>query len=164
MGQGWLLVAALLLDAAFGEPNWIWDRVQHPAIAMGRVISWCDDRFNQGEARRAKGAAVMVTLGLGAMSLGWAIAAVPDHGVLEVLVAAVLLAQRSLADHVAAVADALRLSLGDGRRAVARIVGRDVAGMDEAAVARGAIESGAENFSDGVVAPALFFLVGGLPG
>ncbi|MCL4133142.1 UNVERIFIED_CONTAM: hypothetical protein GTU68_004971 [Idotea baltica] len=75
-----------------------------------------------------------------------------------------LIAQRSLVQHVQAVGDALRLSLGDGRRAVAMIVGRDVREMDEAAVARGAIESAAENLSDGVIAPLFWFALAGLPG
>ena len=75
-----------------------------------------------------------------------------------------LLAQRSLAEHVGAVARALRRSLGEGRVAVALIVGRDTAGMNAAAVARAAIESAAENLSDGVVAPAFWFAVAGLPG
>jgi adenosylcobinamide-phosphate synthase len=96
--------------------------------------------------------------------VGAVIAALPDGGLLEVLAAAILLAQRSLVDHVRAVGDALRLSLADGRRMVARIVGRDTSALDEAGVARAAIESAAENLSDGVVAPALAFLVFGLPG
>ena len=82
----------------------------------------------------------------------------------EVLVGAVMLAQRSLAQHVQAVGDALRLSLGDARSAVAMIVGRDVTGMNEAAVARAAVESAAENFSDGVIAPLFWFVLAGLPG
>ncbi|MEM6586719.1 MAG: adenosylcobinamide-phosphate synthase CbiB, partial [Pseudomonadota bacterium] len=83
---------------------------------------------------------------------------------LSVILAAILLAQRSLSEHVRDVSRALRISLGDGRRAVAMIVGRDTAGMQEAGVARSAIESAAENLSDGVVAPAFWFLVAGLPG
>ena len=78
--------------------------------------------------------------------------------------AAILLAQKSLVQHVEAVGDALRLSLSQGRRAVAMIVGRDTAALDEPAVARAAIESAAENLSDGVIAPAFWFLIGGLPG
>ena len=97
-------------------------------------------------------------------TMGWLIHLVPDFGLLEILVGAVLLAQRSLVDHVRAVGDALRLSLGEGRRMVARIVGRDTAAMDEPAVSRAAIESAAENLSDGVIAPAFWFLIGGLPG
>ncbi len=158
-----LLVPALLLDAALGEPKWLWDRFPHPAVLMGRAVGFAEARLNHGAQRRLKGVAAMLALGLGALALGWAIHAVPDGGVLEVIAAAVLLAQRSLVQHVRAVGDALRLSLAGGRGAVAMIVGRDVAALDEAGVSRAAIESAAENLSDGVIAPALWFLVGGLP-
>jgi adenosylcobinamide-phosphate synthase len=84
--------------------------------------------------------------------------------VVEIVVVAILLAQRSLVDHVQAVARDLRISPGDGRRAVARIVGRDTDAMQGPDVARAAIESAAENLSDGVIAPVFWFLVGGLPG
>jgi adenosylcobinamide-phosphate synthase len=164
MSHAALLVCALLLDALLGEPDWLWRRLPHPAVLMGRLIGWCDARFNCGPYRKARGIAVMVVLGLGALALGAAIAALPLGWLWQVLIAAMLLAQRSLADHVGAVADALRLGLPEGRRAVARIVSRDTRGMDRGAVARGAIESAAENLSDGVVAPALWFLVAGLPG
>jgi len=159
-----LLVPALLLDAAFGEPHWLWSRLPHPAVIMGRTVSWLDAGLNRGENRKAKGVLALLVLVFGAGLAGAAIAALPDGGLLEVLAAAILLAQRSLVDHVRAVGDALRLSLSDGRRMVARIVGRDTSALDEAGVARAAIESAAENLSDGVVAPALAFLVFGLPG
>ena len=159
-----LLVPALLLDAALGEPKLLWTRVPHPAVLMGRAVGWAEARLNAGSQRKAKGVAAMAGLAGAAMLLGWAIHLLPDFGVLEIIVAAILLAQRSLVQHVAAVADALRLSLGDGRRAVAMIVGRDTGSMDEAAVSRAAIESAAENFSDGVIAPAFWFLIGGLQG
>lgn len=159
-----LLVPALLLDAAFGEPHWLWSRLPHPAVVMGRAVSWLDAKLNRGDNRKAKGVLALLVLVLGAGLAGAAIASLPDGGLLEVLAAAILLAQRSLVDHVRAVGDALRLSLSDGRRMVARIVGRDTSGLDEAGVARAAIESAAENLSDGVVAPALAFLVFGLPG
>lgn len=159
-----LLIPALLLDAAFGEPKAIWDRYPHPAVLMGRAVAAMETRLNHGENRRAKGTLAMAALGLAALTLGWIIHNIPDFGVLEVLIAAILIAQRSLVDHVRAVADALRISLGDGRRSVARIVGRDTAQMDEAAVSRAAIESAAENLSDGIIAPALWFLIAGLPG
>jgi adenosylcobinamide-phosphate synthase len=87
--------------------------------------------------------------------LGWIALAV---------VSSSLLAQRSLDAHVRAVALALSASLEEGRREVAKIVGRDVARLDAAGVSRAAIESLAENFSDGVVAPALFLSFFGLPG
>ncbi|MBE0555211.1 MAG: cobalamin biosynthesis protein [Rhodobacteraceae bacterium] len=159
-----LLLPALILDALFGEPRAIWDRLPHPAVLMGRLIAALDRRFNSGEGRRLKGVLVMVGLALGAIALGLAIAALPFGPLWQVLFAAVLLAQRSLVQHVQAVGDALRLSLGDGQRTVAMIVGRDTAVLDRPGVARSAIESAAENFSDGVIAPAFWFLLGGLPG
>jgi len=159
-----LLLPALLLDAAFGEPDRLWSRLPHPAVVMGRAVAALDAMLNSGANRRAKGVLAMALLTVGAGLAGALIAAVPDAGVLEVIAAAILLAQRSLVDHVRAVADALRLSLPEGRRRVARIVGRDTAALDEAGVARAAIESAAENLSDGVVAPALAFALFGLPG
>lgn len=159
-----LLIPALLLDAAFGEPKLIWNRFPHPAVLMGRAVGWADGRFNHGPDRKLRGVVVMAGLGTAALTLGWLVHLLPDSGVVEVLVAAVLLAQRSLVQHVQAVADALRLSLGDGRQSVAMIVGRDTVVLDQSGVARSAIESAAENFSDGVIAPAFWFLIAGLPG
>lgn len=156
------LVLAMLLDAALGEPRWLWDRLPHPAVLMGRAVGWCDRVLNRGAARRARGIAALTGLGLLALGLGWTLSQLGP--LVEVIVAAILLAQRSLVDHVAAVARDLRISLGDGRRAVAQIVGRDTAAMQTSDVARGAIESAAENLSDGVIAPAFWFLIGGLPG
>ena len=158
-----LLAPAMLVDAALGAPGWLWNRWPHPAVLMGRAVEWLDRRLNRGEGRKAKGVVSVILLCLGAGLIGGLIAAVPDFGLLELIVAAILLAQRSLSQHVRAVADALRLSLADGRRAVAMIVGRDTAGMTRPDVARAAIESAAENLSDGVIAPAFWFLVGGLP-
>ena len=159
-----LLLPALLLDAGLGEPHWLWSRFPHPAVLMGRAVGWLDRRLNRGAARKAKGVVALILLVVAAGGTGWVIAAVPDGGILDVLAAAILLAQRSLSDHVSAVARALRMSLPEARRAVAMIVGRDTAALDEPAVARAAIESAAENLSDGVVAPAFWFLVAGLPG
>ena len=159
-----LLIPAMLLDAVFGEPKAIWDRYPHPAVVMGRAVGWCDARFNSGANRRLKGVAVMAGLAMVAVALGRFIAFLPDFGIIEVLVAAILLAQRSLVQHVAAVARGLRTSLRDGQRAVAMIVGRDTDVLDRSGVARSAIESAAENLSDGVIAPAFWFLVAGLPG
>ena len=158
-----ILFLAMLLDAALGEPKAIWDRVPHPAVLMGRVVAALDRRLNSGGQRRAKGAAALVLMVLGAYGVGALIALVPDFGLLEGLAAAILLAQKSLVDHVRAVAIALRQSLPEGRRAVSMIVGRDTAALDTPGVSRAAIESAAENLSDGVIAPAFWFLVGGLP-
>jgi adenosylcobinamide-phosphate synthase len=159
-----LLMIALALDAFFGEPDAIWSRVPHPAVLMGRAVGWCDARFNTGPSRKAKGIATVVLLGGAAVAVGFLIASLPGGPVLEVIAAAILLAQKSLVDHVRAVAEGLRTSLD--RRAARRVDDRRTGHheLDEAAVSRAAIESAAENLSDGVVAPAFWFLLGGLPG
>ena len=159
-----LLLPAMLLDAALGEPKWLWSRMPHPAVLMGRAVSLLDHRLNTGRARRLKGVAAMSLMALTALCLGMFLHAIPDAGLIEILIVAVLLAQRSLVDHVAVVARGLRDSLPEGRRMVARIVGRDTAALDSPAIARAAIESAAENLSDGVIAPLFWYLVGGVPG
>ncbi|MDA5095421.1 adenosylcobinamide-phosphate synthase CbiB [Aliiroseovarius sp. KMU-50] len=158
------LVWAMLIDALLGEPGWVWKRVPHPAVLMGRMIGWADQSFNHGEARILKGALVTIILAFGFGMIGVLVPRLPLGGLWEVLLAAILIAQKSLADHVQAVSDGLRKSLFHGRQAVSMIVGRDTSEMQPPAVARGAIESAAENFSDGVVAPIFWFVVAGLPG
>lgn len=162
MNGALILCCALLLDAALGEPRWLWNRAPHPAVVMGRIIGWAEHQLNQGAARQTKGVLTVLVLVMIAGGLGRALAHLGPLA--EIVIAAILLAQRSLVDHVAAVARGLRMSVQQGRRDVAMIVSRDTAAMDEAAVARSAIESAAENLSDGVIAPAFWFLVGGLPG
>ena len=156
-----LLLSALVLDAVLGEPRWLWSRVPHPAVLMGNLIAWADQSFNKGPARRLKGSLVMLALGLFALILGILLSKLGFA--VEIILAAILLAQKSLVEHVRAVGAALRSSLAEGRISVAQIVGRDTAQMDGPAIARSAIESAAENFSDGVAAPAFWFLIGGLP-
>lgn len=155
------LILAMILDAAMGEPKWLWDRAPHPAVLMGKAVGYLDRRLN--DDTRKGGVVAVLILVIGAIVLGLVLVALPWIWA-EVIVGAILLAQRSLVQHVQKVGDGLRMSLAEGRRAVAMIVGRDVRDMDEAAVARGAIESGAENFSDGVIAPAFWFAIAGLPG
>ncbi|MBL9056341.1 MAG: cobalamin biosynthesis protein, partial [Rhodobacteraceae bacterium] len=104
-----LLIPAMILDAALGEPRSIWSRWPHPAVLMGRLIAALDQRFNRGDQRRARGIAVMAALALAAIALGMAIAALPGGWALQIVVAAILLAQKSLVQHVQAVGDALRL-------------------------------------------------------
>lgn len=157
-----LLLIALVIDAVLGEPDWLWARLPHPAVLMGRLVGGADARLNRGKDLRFRGILVMITLGLGAIAIGAALSALGP--VVETLCAAILLAQRSLVDHVRAVATGLRDGLATGRARVAMIVGRDTAALDSPGIARAAIESGAENFSDGVLAPAFWFLIGGLPG
>lgn len=157
------LFIAMLLDAIFGEPRWLWSRIPHPAIIMGQAIGWTDHAINKGSAQRLKGALAIASLGCLAVTIGLVLQLVPTNAV-DVIVVAALLAHRSLSDHVANVAKALQSSLGNGRKAVAMIVGRDTKAMTEPQVARGAIESAAENLSDGVIAPIFWFMVAGLPG
>lgn len=159
-----MLFIAMIVDAVLGEPDWLWKRLPHPAVLMGRMVGALDRVLNRGGMRRAKGIIALVL----AIIIVWFIARVLSldlfFGVFEVIGAAILLAQRSLMNHVRAVASALGLSLDFGRTEVAKIVGRETAEMDEPSVTRAAIESAAENFSDGVVAPAFWFLLLGLPG
>ncbi len=155
------VACAMVLDALLGEPKWLWDRLPHPAVVMGRGVGALERRLNT--RTRANGVVTVCILVVVAACLGLVLMALPGWGA-EVILGAMLLAQKSLVQHVQAVGDALRLSLGDARRAVAMIVGRDVSALDEAGVARSAIESAAENLSDGVIAPVFWFAVAGLPG
>ncbi|MEM1374231.1 MAG: adenosylcobinamide-phosphate synthase CbiB [Pseudomonadota bacterium] len=156
-----MIVLALILDALLGEPKWLWDRLPHPAVLMGRAIGWADKTLNTGSNRKAKGAFLVAALLTASHLLGQGLLLLPWP--LQAVIAAVLLAQRSLVDHVQRVADALRLSDGEARKAVAMIVGRDTRDMDRPAIARAAIESAAENLSDGVTAPLFWLAIGGLP-
>nr|WP_254437216.1 adenosylcobinamide-phosphate synthase CbiB [Ruegeria arenilitoris] len=157
-----MLVCAMCLDAALGEPNWLWSRVRHPAVVMGNIIGWLDKHLNHGAQRRMKGVAVVILLVVGALILGRLLALLGP--VAEIILCAILLAQKSLVSHVRDVGEGLRVSLAEGRAKVAMIVSRDTRDMTEAQVARSAIESAAENLSDGVIAPAFWFLLAGLPG
>ncbi|RMF34878.1 MAG: cobalamin biosynthesis protein CobD [Alphaproteobacteria bacterium] len=159
-----MLIAALILDAVLGEPRWIWSRIPHPVVLMGRMIAWLDRRLHRGEWLILRGALTVLLPAIPVAAIAIGITFIPDYGVLELIGAAILLAHRSLVDHLRAVRKALEDSLEMGRLAVSRIVGRDTDVLDESGVSRAAIESGAENFSDGVIAPAFWFLLFGLPG
>jgi adenosylcobinamide-phosphate synthase len=164
-----LLLLALALDALIGDPRWL----PHPVRLMGTLTKLADTRLNRPRRsevdRIIRGLlAVVVVVGL-CVAAGWAIGhftrAFAYGWIVELAVVASLIAQRSLFDHVLKVARALRGGgLAAGRAAVAKIVGRDVAALDEHAVSRAAIESCAENYADGVVAPVFWYLVLGLPG
>jgi len=164
MSAAAIIVLALMLDAIAGEPRWLWSRLPHPTVVIGSLIASLDTRLNHGQNRKFRGILALTIL----VGLGWTAAALiarlPFHSAFEVLIAAVFLAHRSLADHVRDVARGLHNSIEDGRRAVARIVGRDTANLEEPAIVRAAIESAAENLSDGVIAPVFWFVIAGLPG
>ncbi len=168
-----LILFALLIDVYVGEARFVFRHIPHPVVAIGGLIDWLDRKLNREERsqrdRLVRGflAALFVTalcagIGLGASWLtlhhafGWMV---------ELPLAVTLVAQRSLYDHVHAVGWALQFEgLEGGRREVSMIVGRDVSLLDEHGVARAAIESCAENFGDGVVAPVFWYLVFGMPG
>ncbi|MFA5898525.1 MAG: adenosylcobinamide-phosphate synthase CbiB [Hyphomicrobium sp.] len=167
---------ALAVDASVGYPQWIYERIGHPVSWIGRLITWCELRWN-GPAfsftrRRFNGAvALIVVLAVTTticvaltQAIGWLIPQ-PYAVLLLALTASTLIAQRSLDEHVMAVASALEQGgVEAGRHAVGMIVGRDTAALDEAGVSRAAIESLAENYSDGIVAPLFWMLFGGLTG
>ena len=159
-----MLALGLILDALIGEPDELWRRVPHPIVLFGKLTEFIEQKLNQDPFRRARGVLAIVALCVTAAIPAWILSMEIFHGVLEVIALTVLLAHRGLVDYVKAVADGLRVSLEEGRYAVARIVGRDPDTLDEAGVARAAIESAAENFSDAVVAPVFWYLVAGLPG
>ena len=157
-----LLAIGMILDALFGEPNWLWSRVSHPVVVIGKLIALGDQQLNKPNARKAKGVVFLFMLLTISGLLG---ATLNQLGpIIQTLLIAILIAQKSLVDHVSAVAAGLRRSLAEGKKAVSLIVGRDFAEMDEAQVTRAAIESAAENFSDGVIGPIFWYMVAGLPG
>jgi adenosylcobinamide-phosphate synthase len=168
----WILALAMIADPLIGDPDLLWRRVPHPVAILGRGIGLLERLLNKREysatARRVLGIVTLVVVVAVAIAAGWfiesALRTIPFGWAGIAIVASVFLAGRSLYDHVAAVANAMPRGLDAARAAVARIVGRDPASLDEPRICRAAIESAAENFSDGVVAPALWFLVLGLPG
>ena len=169
-----LCCAALAIEVLAGYPAVLFRVLGHPVTWMGALIGRLDRRLNRltaspGRRRAAGVVALLVLLGVTAVASGLVQALLlragwPGFGLLAVLCAA-LPAQRSLDAHVRAVADALeRDGLAGGRAAVSMIVGRNTAVLDEPGVVGAAIESLAENFADGVVAPAFWIALGGLPG
>jgi adenosylcobinamide-phosphate synthase len=168
-----LLLAGLGLDAAFGDMPAIFTRVPHPIVLAGRATALLEKKLNRAtrseQRRRERGIVTVVVLVAAAFGLGWALHRVGRGSllgaVIEALAIGILVAQHSLFRHVAAVGTALASGgLPAGRAAVSHIVGRDPMQLDGYGVARAAIESLAENFSDGVVAPVFWYLVLGLPG
>ena len=163
---------ALALERQVGYPQKLVDTIGHPVMWFGKLISFCETRLNTPDRSPAqRKLAGIVALGLLLLSvlivtvgirtiLSW----LPLGWLVEMLLATAFLAQKELGRAVAAVSDALRASLTAGREAVSHVVGRDPQLLDEAGVARAAIETLAESTSDGVVAPWCFLVLFGLPG
>ncbi|WP_239807325.1 adenosylcobinamide-phosphate synthase CbiB [Croceicoccus hydrothermalis] len=168
-------IGALALDAALGWPALLYRRVGHPVGAFARIIAACETRWNRQDyttlRRRLAGVAAMLVLILAsggtAFAVEWSIRALAGAWAWLPLAFAAwpALAQRSLYDHYRPVAKALsKHDLIAARTAVGRIVGRDTGALDNAGVSRAAIESLAESFCDGVIAPLFWLCVLGLPG
>ncbi|MDB5562625.1 MAG: CobD [Hyphomicrobiales bacterium] len=169
-----LLIAplALLLERLFGYPQRLVKAIGHPVIWYGKLIDFLEIRLNQpkrsGAERKFLGVIMLALLLLAAllptMLIAWTTNLVPFGWIIDAVLATAFLAQKELGRAVRLVADALSLSLLDGRIAVNHIVGRDPQVLDEAGVARAAIESLAESSSDGVIAPLFWLAIFGLPG
>jgi len=171
-----LALVAVAVEAAFGYPDALYRAIGHPVTWIGRLIAWCEQAWNSPQRsydqRRFFGVVTLLVLlatsllgGLAIAQLCGALLPGVAGTILCAVLASSLLAQRSLHDHVEAVATALeREGVVGGRKAVSMIVGRDTSELDEPAISRAAIESLAENFSDGIVAPLFWMVVAGLPG
>jgi adenosylcobinamide-phosphate synthase len=168
-----ILLAAMVMDAVIGEGGPLFKILPHPITLLGRFIDALDKRLNRPQrseaTRKWRGVLTLVIVTSVVGVLGWAVQDLAVHalGAWPVMLIATwtLIAQRSLAVHVGNVATALDSGgLLAGRQAVSHIVGRDPERLDSGGVARAAIESCAENFSDGVIAPIFWFVVAGLPG
>jgi len=169
-----ILLLALILDAVIGDPDWLWRRLSHPIVLFGHLINYADKIGNNLNFSARKRffhgfMAAFLLLGLAAF-IGWMLAWLCQlsgtAGIfIEAVITSVFLAQKSLACHVRAVGDSLeKQGLVAARRKVAMIVGRNPNQLDEAGICRAAIESLSENSSDGIIAPAFWFLLLGLPG
>lgn len=173
MGFAGAMVVAMAVDGLLGWPSKLFARIGHPVTWLGRLIAAIDTSWNRATdppaLRRAAGVAgALVVIAL-AVVLGWALQALLPSGCIQAALVGILawplVALRSLHDHVAAVANPLLGGdIASAREAVSRIVGRDPAVLDEAGIARAAIESLAENASDGIVAPIFWGALFGLPG
>jgi adenosylcobinamide-phosphate synthase len=163
----------MLIELGLGYPQRLLRTIGHPVSWIGRLIDALDRRLNRetdaAQTRRAAGiftlVVVLAIVGTIAFLAERALLRLPFGILVTGLLASTLVAQRSLHRHVAEVARTLeRDGIEAGHNAVAHIVGRDTASLDEAGIARAAIESLAENFSDGVVAPVFWMAIVGLPG
>ena len=169
-----LLGCAIALDMVMGEPSFLWSRLPHPVVLFGKAISALEAKGNhrryRGRQRRLFGlGAIIIWILLASfvgllLSSGLSLLPLIVHFTIETILVGILLAGRSLYDHIKAVMMPLKAGdLASARQAVGMIVGRDTTSLSKDEVARAAIETGAENLSDGVIAPALWYLIGGLP-
>ena len=163
---------ALLVERFIGYPQPVLDKIGHPVMWIGRLITWADNTLNLAGASktegRLRGAIALAGLIVAVFVPSYIVAQITGTTrvgwIVEALLATSLIAQKSMRDHVRDVLRAFNHSLPAARAAVAKIVGRDPAQLDESGVAKAALESLAENTSDGIVAPILWYALLGLPG
>ena len=160
------LVAGWLLDLLLGDPSWL----PHPVVGFGQMIAFCEHRLNKGRHRKLKGAFVAVGLIVGVFILTSYLLPLTSHllPLASLLISALLifycLAGTTLIREVRAVFRAVDRSLEEGRVQVARIVGRDTSELSAQEVRTAALETLAENLSDGVIAPLFWLAILGVPG
>ena len=157
------LLAGWLLDLLLGDPLWL----PHPVVLFGKAIAFCERKLNHGSHRKCKGAIVAVTLIIAVYATTWFMMYyLPPFGRVGVglLIVFFCLAGHTLRKEVRVVFEAVDRDLEDGRRQVARIVGRDTTELSAQEVRTAALETLAENLSDGVVAPLFWFALLGVPG
>ena len=160
------LFAGWLLDLICGDPRWL----PHPVVGFGKIIAFGEHRLNKGMHRKVKGAMMAIALIVMVFLVGWAIrhflclVNVWLGMAFDAIIVFYCLAGTTLIREVRAVFVALDRSLEEGRRQVARIVGRDTSELSAQEVRTAALETLAENLSDGVVAPLFWLAIGGTPG
>jgi adenosylcobinamide-phosphate synthase len=163
-----LAALVLLIESLIGYPKPLQTALGHPVEWIGKLISKLDEQLNEGANRKQKGVIAILLLcaaaGIPAAVLTYALSQIPYGWVLNVLLATSLVAQHSMREHIRAVADALDISLVRARTEVGKIVGRDPDTLDESGISKAALESLAENTSDGIVAPIFWYALAGLPG
>jgi len=168
-----VLAAALVFEAAVGYPDWLYRRIGHPVTWIGALIGTLDRALNREDdppgRRRLMGTLVIAAIVINCMGLAWYVEPHLVHSRIGLIglavLASTLIAARSLYIHVRDVARALDTGdIEESRCAVGHIVGRDPQTLDAHGIARAAVESLAENASDGIVAPAFWFALLGFPG
>ncbi len=167
-----LMVLAILIDAYVGDATYVTRYVKHPVVWMGEIIGVLDQKLNRDKrsnlVRLVRGILVVIFIitlvGIFSIGVAWLTRVHPWGWVVEFVFVISLLAGRGLYNHVLLVARGLEKNVEAGREAVSHIVGRNPAELDEHGVARASIESLAENFADGVVAPVFWYLLFGFPG
>lgn len=169
-----ILFLAIILDMLVGDPDWIWRKYTHPIVWFGRAVGYIDKQLNSlffsNSQRKIRGILAITCLVSSAVILGLLFVSILSRvgffgQVLEIVMVAIFIAQKSMSDHVERIIKPLKENdIEEARTSVSMIVGRDTKQLNESSISRATIESMSENFSDGVVAPIFWFAILGLPG